>query len=58
MTNKRDKKKFLVIGLGPIGGIFACHLKASGNTVYGVDVIPDYINTVKDQAKKKNYKFK
>jgi 2-dehydropantoate 2-reductase len=47
---EQDNKKFLVIGLGPIGGIFACHLKGSGCTVFGVDVIQDYINVINSEG--------
>jgi 2-dehydropantoate 2-reductase len=32
------KKKILVIGLGPVGGIFASHMANDGNLVYGVDI--------------------
>ena len=32
-----EKKKILVIGLGPCGGIIAAHLAANGHTLYGVD---------------------
>jgi 2-dehydropantoate 2-reductase len=32
------KKKVLVIGLGPCGGIIAAHLAASGHLLYGIDV--------------------
>ncbi len=33
-----EKKKILVVGLGPCGGIIAAHLAASGHTLFGVDV--------------------
>lgn len=47
MTDKAKKKKFLVVGLGPIGGIFACHMKAKGNHISGLDVRKDYIDAIK-----------
>lgn len=47
MTQKEKKNRFLIIGLGAIGQIFACHLKASGCTVFGVDVRQDCIDAIR-----------
>jgi 2-dehydropantoate 2-reductase len=44
---KHAKKKFLVIGLGPIGGIFSCRLKSYGCSVYGVDVRKDLVEAIR-----------
>lgn len=47
MTEKRHaKKKFLIVGLGPIGGILACHLRSYGCTIYGVDVRKELVDAV------------
>jgi 2-dehydropantoate 2-reductase len=43
-------KRFLIVGLGPIGGILASHLAASGNEVYGVDVWEELIDTIKEKG--------
>jgi 2-dehydropantoate 2-reductase len=43
---KSDRKKFLVVGLGAIGSIFAAHMKHSGCTVYGIDVRQDFIDAI------------
>ncbi|MCK4835060.1 MAG: 2-dehydropantoate 2-reductase [Candidatus Aminicenantes bacterium] len=50
MNNDKMKKKILVIGLGPIGGIFACHLRASGHHVYGIDIWKDHIENIRQQG--------
>jgi len=50
MTDKQKKKKFLVVGLGPIGAIFACHMKAKGNYICGLDVREDYIEAIKKEG--------
>jgi len=50
MTKKPDKKKFMVIGLGPIGGIFACHLKSAGHMVCGIDIWEDHIRRIQDDG--------
>jgi 2-dehydropantoate 2-reductase len=50
MKNRHRSKKFLVVGLGPIGGIFSCHLKASGCEIYGVDVRKDLIETIDEKG--------
>jgi 2-dehydropantoate 2-reductase len=47
MQNEKRKKKFLVVGLGPIGGIFSCHLKASGCSIYGVDVRKELVKAIR-----------
>lgn len=43
-------KKFLVIGLGAIGQIFSCHLKAAGYKVYGVDVNRDCVEKIRQNG--------
>lgn len=49
MTKTRHvKKKFLVVGLGPIGGILCCHLKTHGCTVYGVDVRKPLVEAIRE----------
>ena len=50
MPDKKKLKKFLVVGLGPIGGIFACHMKAKGNFICGLDVREDYIEAIKKEG--------
>jgi 2-dehydropantoate 2-reductase len=47
MTENKDKKKFLVIGLGPIGSIFACHLKTTGHLVCGIDIWEDHVRQIR-----------
>ena len=47
MQNEKKKKKFLVIGLGPIGQLFSCYLKASGCSIYGIDVRQDCIEAIR-----------
>lgn len=47
---KRKNKKFLVMGLGPIGGIFAVHMKKAGNSVYGIDVRKDFVEAIEDEG--------
>jgi 2-dehydropantoate 2-reductase len=48
MTHKRtNKKRFLIVGLGAIGQIFACHIKASGCSVYGIDIRQDVIEAIR-----------
>ncbi len=46
VKNGDKKKKFLVVGLGPIGQILSCHLKAAGCRVYGIDVRQDCIEAI------------
>jgi 2-dehydropantoate 2-reductase len=48
--NNKNKKKFLVVGLGPIGGIFSCYLKNSGCSTYGIDVRQDYIEAIRQNG--------
>jgi 2-dehydropantoate 2-reductase len=47
MQNRNAKKKFLVVGLGPIGGILCCHLKSYGCSIYGVDVRKDLVEAIR-----------
>jgi 2-dehydropantoate 2-reductase len=44
------KKKFLIFGLGPIGGIFTCHLKAAGHRVTGIDIWKDHIDHIRQRG--------
>ena len=46
MVNEQPNKKFLVIGLGPIGGIFACHLSAAGHEVTGIDIWKNHVEEI------------
>jgi 2-dehydropantoate 2-reductase len=39
-----------VIGLGPIGGILAAHLKAHGHSVCGIDARKDYIDAIQEKG--------
>lgn len=50
MMQSGKKKKFLVVGLGPIGKILACHLKAGGNSVCGIDIRQDYIEALQKKG--------
>jgi 2-dehydropantoate 2-reductase len=50
MQNEKRKKKLLVIGLGPIGGIFSCHLKASGCSIYGIDVRKELVYAIQENG--------
>lgn len=51
MTDKKhESKKFLVVGLGPIGGILCCHLKSFGCSVYGVDVRKDLVEAIRENG--------
>ena len=47
---KREHKKFLIMGLGPIGGIFAAHMKKAGHTVCGIDVRKDFVEAVAEEG--------
>ncbi len=49
MQNEK-KKKFLVIGLGPIGQLFSCYLKASGCSIYGVDIRQDCVEAIRENG--------
>ena len=42
--------KFLIVGLGLIGGSYAMGLKKAGNTVYAIDIDPDSIAFAKEQG--------
>jgi 2-dehydropantoate 2-reductase len=44
------KLKFLVVGLGPVGGAFAALLSADGHYVAGVDVWQDHIDTIRNSG--------
>ena len=46
MTEKKHVKKFLVVGLGPIGGILCCRLKSYGCSVYGIDLRKDLVEAI------------
>jgi 2-dehydropantoate 2-reductase len=39
-------KRFLIIGLGPIGGTLAAHLESVGQECYGVDVWDEHRNAI------------
>ena len=43
MTNR---KKFAVIGAGPIGGIMGAHLKKAGHDVLLVDILADHLDEI------------
>jgi len=47
---KHAKKKFLVVGLGPIGGILCCRLKSYGYSIYGVDVRKDLVEAIRKKG--------
>jgi len=47
MQIRQKQKKILVVGLGPIGGIFSSHLAASGHRVFGLDIRQDYIDAIR-----------
>ena len=44
--------KFLVVGLGPVGGIFAAKLKAAGMSVTGVDVCQEHLEAINEHGLK------
>lgn len=50
MQNDQTKKNFLIFGLGPIGGIFACHLKTAGHRVTGIDIWKDHVDHIRRQG--------
>ena len=50
IQNGPAKKKFLVIGLGPIGGILSCHLKVMGCSIYGLDVRADLVKAIQEEG--------
>lgn len=45
-----NKSKFLVIGLGPCGGIFAAYLAAAGCRVYGLDIWEEHREEIKKKG--------
>lgn len=42
--------KFLVVGLGPVGGILAAMLKTAGMSVTGVDICKEHIDAIKENG--------
>jgi len=40
------RKKFLVVGLGPVGGVFAALLGSSGHSVTGVDIWEEHLERI------------
>jgi 2-dehydropantoate 2-reductase len=47
MTQKEKQSRILVVGLGAIGQVFACHLKASGCIVFGNDIKQDCVEAIR-----------
>jgi len=45
-----EKKKVLVIGLGPGGGILAAYLSNSNNSVYGIDPWIEHVAEIKENG--------
>ncbi|MCK5058784.1 MAG: 2-dehydropantoate 2-reductase [Candidatus Aminicenantes bacterium] len=45
-----EKKKIVIIGLGPIGGICAAHLSAAGHIVTGIDPWEEHIGKIKNNG--------
>jgi 2-dehydropantoate 2-reductase len=45
-----NKSKFLVIGLGPCGGIFAAYLAAAGGRVIGIDIWEEHCAEIKKRG--------
>jgi 2-dehydropantoate 2-reductase len=43
-------KRFLIVGLGPIGGILAAHLESSGQECYGVDIWDEHRNAIDEHG--------
>ena len=41
-----NRKRFAVIGAGPIGGIMGAHLKMAGHTVFLVDILKDHLDEI------------
>jgi 2-dehydropantoate 2-reductase len=50
MALNMEKKKILVIGLGPCGGIIAAHLAANGHWLYGVDAWEKHAVTIRQDG--------
>ncbi len=48
MANKR--RKFLVVGLGPVGGVFAASLSDAGHSVYGVDIWETHVDLIRSNG--------
>lgn len=44
---KSGRRRFLVVGLGPVGGVFAALLSASGHSVTGVDIWEEHVDTIR-----------
>ncbi|MCK4765460.1 MAG: 2-dehydropantoate 2-reductase [Candidatus Aminicenantes bacterium] len=49
------KKNILVIGLGPVGGIFAGYLAADGHNVYGIDKWEEHVLEIRRNGLKIEY---
>jgi 2-dehydropantoate 2-reductase len=50
MSKNPEKKKVLMIGMGPTGGIFASHLVHSGFEVACIDVWKEHIKEIKEKC--------
>lgn len=48
MPSQEMNRKVLIVGLGAIGGILACHLSASGHRVSGVDVLSERCDAIRE----------
>ncbi len=44
------KKRILVIGLGPVGGIFAAHLAEAGHDVCGIDPWEEHTKAIRERG--------
>ncbi|MGE5339935.1 MAG: ketopantoate reductase family protein [Candidatus Omnitrophota bacterium] len=42
-----EKKKILVIGLGPAGGILSAHLASCGHSLYGIDIWKEHVEAIR-----------
>jgi 2-dehydropantoate 2-reductase len=42
--------RFLIVGLGPIGGILAAHLESVGQECYGVDIWDEHRNAIEENG--------
>jgi len=42
-----NQKRFLVLGLGPVGGILAAFLSAAGHAVHGVDIWEEHVARIR-----------